>query len=75
MIIESADFAFNMVDHVKDQESFKEAYNHPEVDKKIKWQNEILNKCKEMKAKGVWEKFEKSDIPNGPNNIKDKWIF
>ena len=35
MIVETADFAFNMVDLVKDPESFDEAYNHPEADKKI----------------------------------------
>jgi Reverse transcriptase (RNA-dependent DNA polymerase) len=28
-----------------------------------------------MKAKGVWEKFQKSEIPNGRNCIKNKWVF
>jgi hypothetical protein len=29
-----------------------------------------------MKAKGgVWEKIEKSEIPNRRNCIKNKWIF
>ena len=28
-----------------------------------------------MKSKGVWEKFKKSEIPNGRNCIKNKWIF
>jgi hypothetical protein len=36
MIVESLDFAFSMVILVKDLESFEEAHNHPEVDKKIK---------------------------------------
>jgi Reverse transcriptase (RNA-dependent DNA polymerase) len=26
-------------------------------------------------AKGVWEKFLKSEIPNGQNCIKNKWVF
>jgi hypothetical protein len=37
MIVERAGFAFNMVDLVKDLESFEEAYHHLDVDKKIKW--------------------------------------
>jgi hypothetical protein len=34
MIVKTADFAFNLVDLVKDLESFDEAYNHPEFSKK-----------------------------------------
>jgi phage terminase large subunit len=57
MIVKTADFAFNMVDLVKDPESFDEAYNHPEVDKKIMWPCAISKELEEMKAKGVWEKI------------------
>jgi Reverse transcriptase (RNA-dependent DNA polymerase) len=69
------DFAFNLVDLVKDPESFDEAYNHPEADKKIMWRRAILKEFEEMEAKGAWEKFLKSEIPNGRNCIKDKWVF
>jgi hypothetical protein len=41
MIVKTADFAFNMVDLVKDPESFDEAYNHPEADKKLMWRRAI----------------------------------
>jgi hypothetical protein len=67
MIVETADFAFNLVDLVKDPESFDEAYNHPEADKKIMWCRAISKEFEEMEAKGVWEKFLKSEIPNGRN--------
>ena len=54
-----------MVDLVKDPESFKDAFNHPEIDKKMKWRHAISKEIKEMSSKGVWEKFKKSEIPNG----------
>ena len=72
---ERADFAFSMVDLVKDPESFEDAFNHPEIYKKMKWQHEISKEFEEMKSKGVWEKFKKSKIPNGRNCIKNKRIF
>ena len=75
MIVETADFAFNLVDLVKDPENFDEAYNHPEADKKIMWRRAISKEFEEMEAKGVWEKFLKSEIPNGRNCIKNKWVF
>ena len=71
MIVETADFAFNTVDLVKDPESFDEAYNHPETDKKIMWRRAISKEFEEMKAKGVWEKIQKSEIPNGQNSVKN----
>jgi phage terminase large subunit len=52
MIVETADFAFNLVDLVKDPESFDEAYNHPEADKKIMWHRAILKEFEEMEAMG-----------------------
>ena len=75
MIVETADFAFNMVDLVKDPESFEEAYHHPEAGKKIMWRRAISKEFEDMEAKGVWEKFQKSEIPNGRNCIKNKWVF
>ena len=75
MIVERADFALSMIDLVKDPESFEEAYNHTDINKKIKWRHAISKEFEDMKAKGVWEKFNKSEIPNGRNCIKNKWIF
>ena len=42
LVEERADFAFSMVDLVKDPESFEDVFNHPEIDKKIKWRHEML---------------------------------
>jgi hypothetical protein len=75
MIVKTADFAFNMVDLVKDPESFDEAYNHPNADKKIMWRRAISKEFEEMEAIGVWEKFLTSEIPNGRKCIKNTWVF
>jgi hypothetical protein len=37
-----------MVDLFKDPESFDEAYNHPEADKKIMWRRAILKEFEEF---------------------------
>ena len=42
-----------MVDLVKDPESFKDAFNHPEIDKKMKWRHGISKEFEEIKSKGV----------------------
>ena len=47
-----------MVDLAKDPKSFEDAFNHPEIDKKIKWCHTISKEFEEMKSKGVWEKSE-----------------
>jgi hypothetical protein len=39
------------------------------------WCHAISKEFEEMKAKRVWGKFEKSDIPNGWQCIKNKWVF
>jgi len=72
---ERADFTFSMVDLVKDPESFEDAFNHPEIDKKMKWLQAISKEFEEMISKGVWEKFKKLEIPNRQNCTKNKWIF
>ena len=46
---ETANFAFNMVDLLKDLESFDEACNHPEADEKIRWRRAISREFEEMK--------------------------
>jgi hypothetical protein len=71
LVKERVDFAISMVDLVKDPESFKDAFKHPEVDKKMKWRH-ATQEFEEMKSKGVWEIFKKSEIPNKRNCIKNK---
>jgi hypothetical protein len=56
-----------LVDFVKDPESFDEAYNHPEGDKKIMWRRAISKEFGEMEAKGVWETVSKINRFLKPN--------
>ena len=70
LVEERADFACSVADLVKDPESFEDAFNHPEIDKKMKWRHTISKEFEEMKARGIWEKFKKLEIPNGQNCIK-----
>ena len=60
---ERADFAFSMVYLVKDSESFEDAFNHPEIDKKLKWRHTISKEFEEMKSKGIWEKLTSRRFP------------
>jgi hypothetical protein len=57
MIVETADFVFNMVDLVKDPESFDEAYNHPEADKKIMGAAQFRRNLKKWKPKEFGRNF------------------
>jgi hypothetical protein len=52
-LVESADFALNMVEIVKDPETFDDAYNNPEPEEKMMWRSSISKEFEEMKAKGV----------------------
>jgi hypothetical protein len=65
MIAERADFVSSMIDLAKDPENFEKAYNHQGTNEKNQWHHEISKEFEEMKAKGIWEKFNKSEIPNG----------
>jgi hypothetical protein len=75
LLVESANFAFNSLDLVEEPRSFAEAYNNCNTNDKIKWREAISKEFDDMSAKGVWKKIQKSDMPNGRNCIKSKWIF
>ena len=75
LVVESANFAFNSLDLVVEEpKTFAEAYNSPNLNDKIKWREAISKEFDDMSAKGVWKKIQKSDMPNGRNCIKSKWI-
>jgi histone deacetylase 1/2 len=75
LIVECANFAFNSLDLVEEPKSFAEAYKNPNLNDKIKWREAISKEFDDMSSKGVWKKIQKSDMPNGRNCIKSKWIF
>jgi Reverse transcriptase (RNA-dependent DNA polymerase) len=75
LVVESANFAFNSLDLVEEPKTFAEAYHNPNSNDKIKWREAISKEFDDMIAKGLWKKIQKSDMPNGQNCIKSKWIF
>jgi Reverse transcriptase (RNA-dependent DNA polymerase) len=75
LVVKSANFEFNSLDLVEEPKTFAEAYNSPNTNDKIKWREAISKEFDDMSAKGVWKKIQKSDMPNGRNCIKSKWIL
>jgi Reverse transcriptase (RNA-dependent DNA polymerase) len=75
LVVESANFAFHSLDLVEEPKTFAEAYNSHNLNDKIKWRQAISKEFDDMSAKGVWKIIQKSDMPNGRNCIKSKWIF
>jgi hypothetical protein len=73
--VESANFAFNSPDLVERPKTLAEACNHPNTNDRMKWREAISKEFNDMSAKGVWKKIQKSEMPNGRNFIKSKWIF
>jgi hypothetical protein len=60
---------------VVESKTFAEAYNHPKTNYKIKWREGFSKEFDDMSEKGVWKEIQKSEIPNGRNCIKSKWIL
>jgi hypothetical protein len=75
LVLEKADIALNLIDCLKDPETFEDAYYHQNLEEKMRWREEISKEFDVMKEKGVYEKMCKSDLPNGRTCIKNKWVF
>jgi hypothetical protein len=60
---------------LKEPESFKDVYYHPNHEDRMKWKEAILKEFNEMKEKEVYEKICKLELPNGRTCIKNKWVF
>jgi hypothetical protein len=65
----------NLIDCLKEPESFKDAYYLPNHEDRMKWREAISKEFDEMKEKEVYEKICKSELPNGRTCIKNKWVF
>jgi hypothetical protein len=56
LVLEKADIALNLIDFLKEPETFEDAYYHPNLEERMKWREEISKECDEMKEKEVYEK-------------------
>jgi hypothetical protein len=65
----------NLIDYLKEPETFEDAYYHPNFEERMKWRESISKEFNETKEKGVHEKICKSELPNGHTCIKNKWAF
>jgi hypothetical protein len=75
LVLEKADIALNLIDYLKESETFEDAYYHPNLEERMTWRETISKEFNEMKEKEVYEKICKSELPNGRTCIKNKWVF
>jgi hypothetical protein len=52
-----------------------EAYNQYDLDYRTKWKSAIDKEFMEMNLRGVWKKISKSEMPDGCQCVKSKWVF
>jgi adenine-specific DNA methylase len=55
IILEKAEIALNLIDSLKEPETFEDACYHPNFEERMKWREEISKKIVEMNEKGVYE--------------------
>jgi hypothetical protein len=55
--------------------TFREAWDHPNPEKRAKWQEAIQKEFTDMTRRGVWRKMKRSEIPVERRCIKSKWVF
>jgi hypothetical protein len=74
-VLEKADIAFNLINFLKEPDTFEDAYYHPNFLKRMKWREAISKEFDDMKENGLYETICKSELPNGHTCIKNKWVF
>jgi hypothetical protein len=72
LVLEKADIALNLIDCLKEPETFEDAYYHPNHENRMKWREAISKEFDEIKEKEVYEKICKSELTNGRTCIKNK---
>ena len=55
--------------------TFREAWDHPNMEKRNKWRDAIKKEFNDMTKRGVWRKISRSEIPDGRTCVKSKWVF
>jgi hypothetical protein len=49
--------ALNLIDYLKEPETFEDPHYHPNFEERMKWIREISKEFDEMKENGVYEKI------------------
>jgi len=55
--------------------TFREAYDHPDPEKREKWRQAIKKEFRDMQHHGVWKKVRHATVPQNQRCIKCKWVF
>ena len=55
--------------------TFQQAYNHEDPLQRTKWREAIGKEMKDMKARNVWTKIKRSQVPKDRRCVKNKWVF
>jgi hypothetical protein len=69
-MLEGANVAFFLADYCGEPTKFHEAYNHSEVDSRVKWRKVICKEFDDMNNKAVWEGIPKEKMPEGRRYVK-----
>jgi hypothetical protein len=75
MILDQVGIAMMMVEGPMEPGNFDEAYNHSDLDSKAKWRSTIDKEFKEMNLRGFRKNISKSEMPDGSQCAKGKWVI
>jgi hypothetical protein len=64
----------NLIEYLKEPETFEDTYYHPNLEERMKWREEISKEFDEMKEKEVYEKIFKSELPKGRGHMYRKQV-
>ena len=65
-----------LLDNEVKPQSFREAWDHLEPGKWQKWRDAIHKEFTNMNCRGgVWQKIKRSQMPQGRQCIKHKWVL
>ena len=56
-------------------EFFKDAWDHPEEEDRMKWREAIKKEIGDMESRRVWKGIKRRDIPSDKRLIGSRWIF
>ena len=59
----------------EEPKTFREAWDHPDVESREKWREAIRKEFRDMLKRGVWRHVNRKDIPSGRRLIGCKWVF
>ena len=62
----------NEYDH---PEFFKDAWDHPEEEDRMKWREAIKKEIGDMESRRVWKGIKRRDIPSDRRLIGSRWVF